>query len=398
MSLPKYKSLSNGNNYQKPKYKDKYNSPNTSYNSHKIQKYSQTLPWMQLRNIYSQEPIIRLHEEILDAYTYLKPSTIEYTMRVDLVNRIKTMINDVWPNALVEVFGSFKTGLYLPTSDVDIVLIGKWEALPLWTLKEIILKCDFSYTKDIQVLNNAAVPIVKFTDKKTRLNVDISFNMVNGIASCHLINEFTEKYPILRPLIVVLKQFLIQRQLKEVFTGGLSSYSLILMILNFIQNNQRLQQDLAREDVSQINLGVLLIEFFEMFGRHFNYHGAGIRVNISNLDNADYSTSIRQSYYYFPKQEFAIYKSSAGRTSLLCIQDPLIEEHDTAKSSYAFAKVHRAFLMAYVILSRSLLPTFYARDARQSCDSILGQIIQIPEEMKSYRRWVNNNYKSDHDI
>ena len=44
-----------------------------------------------------------------------------------------------------------------------------------------------------------------------------------------------QKYPMLPYLIFVLKQFLLQRDLNEVFTGGISSYSLILMIISFLQ-------------------------------------------------------------------------------------------------------------------------------------------------------------------
>ena len=42
-------------------------------------------------------------------------------------------------------------------------------------------------------------------------------------------------YPLLPHLVLVLKQFLLQRDLNEVFTGGISSYSLILMIVSFLQ-------------------------------------------------------------------------------------------------------------------------------------------------------------------
>jgi non-canonical poly(A) RNA polymerase PAPD5/7 len=34
---------------------------------------------------------------------------------------------------------------------------------------------------------------------------------------------------------MVLKQFLLQRDLNEVYTGGIGSYSLILMIVSFLQ-------------------------------------------------------------------------------------------------------------------------------------------------------------------
>ena len=41
--------------------------------------------------------------------------------------------------------------------------------------------------------------------------------------------------PVLQTLVVVLKQFLLLRNLNEVFTGGISSYSLILMAISFLQ-------------------------------------------------------------------------------------------------------------------------------------------------------------------
>lgn len=58
-----------------------------------------------------------------------------------------------------------------------------------------------------------------------------------------LIQEFIEnmilflfqKYPVLPYLVLVLKQFLLQRDLNEVFTGGIGSYSLFLMAVSFLQ-------------------------------------------------------------------------------------------------------------------------------------------------------------------
>ena len=44
-----------------------------------------------------------------------------------------------------------------------------------------------------------------------------------------------QEYPNLPYLVLVLKQFLLQRDLNEVFTGGISSYSLILLTVSFLQ-------------------------------------------------------------------------------------------------------------------------------------------------------------------
>lgn len=79
------------------------------------------------------------------------------------------------------------------------------------------------------------MPIIKLRDKESDVKVDISFNMSSGVQSAQLIKGFKKKFPVLAKLVLVLKQFLLQRDLNEVFTGGISSYSLILMTISFLQ-------------------------------------------------------------------------------------------------------------------------------------------------------------------
>ena len=59
--------------------------------------------------------------------------------------------------------------------------------------------------------------------------------------------------------------------MNEVWTGGISSYGLILMTVSFLQNHKRQE---GRN--KGINMGVLLIEFFELYGRKFNYEKVGL--------------------------------------------------------------------------------------------------------------------------
>lgn len=120
-------------------------------------------------------------------------------------------------------------------SDIDLVVIGMWTNLPLRTLERALLDQNIAEPSSIKVLDKASVPIVKLTDKETEIKVDISFNMNNGVKSAELINSFKKRFPVLEKLVMVLKQFLLQRDLNEVFTGGISSYSLILMTISFLQ-------------------------------------------------------------------------------------------------------------------------------------------------------------------
>lgn len=150
------------------------------------------------------------------------PTPTEHALRVQVVSRIETVVLSLWPNSRVEVFGSFRTGLYLPTSDIDLVVIGRWEKLPLRTLETELLARDIAEPLSVRVLDKASVPIIKLTDRESQVKVDISFNMQSGVQSAELIKDYKRKYPVLSKLVLVLKQFLLQRDLNEVFTGNYS--------------------------------------------------------------------------------------------------------------------------------------------------------------------------------
>lgn len=67
------------------------------------------------------------------------------------------------------------------------VVIGKWEVVPLFTLEKKLIDSGMVEENSIKVLDKASVPIIKLTDLQTRVRVDISFNTSNGIKSAKLI-------------------------------------------------------------------------------------------------------------------------------------------------------------------------------------------------------------------
>ncbi|XP_045580978.1 terminal nucleotidyltransferase 4B isoform X1 [Procambarus clarkii] len=328
-------------------------------------------PWRREPNSYDLG-VVGLHQEMEDFYSWMCPSEEEHTMRKRVVERIEQIIVDLWPQARVEIFGSFRTGLYLPTSDIDLVVIGKWDALPLRTLEKALLDNKIAEPSSLKVLDRASVPIVKLTDSETDVKVDISFNMSSGVNSARLIKEFKHRFPALPKLVMVLKQFLLQRDLNEVFTGGISSYSLILMTVSFLQLHQRL-------DASQpnANLGVLLIEFFELYGRHFNYLKTGIR--------------IKDGGAYISKDEVQRDMPEGHRPSVLCIEDPLIPGNDIGRSSYGVLQVKQAFEYAYIVLSQAVNPlNNIINDPNHY--SILGRILRITDDVILYRHWIRKTF------
>lgn len=179
-----------------------------------------------------------------------------------------------------------------------------------------------------------------------------------------------DKYPSLAKLVMVLKQFLYLRSLNEVFTGGISSYSLILMTISFLQLHPR--ED-AHSD--KANLGVLLLEFFELYGHHFNYLKVGIRV--------------RDGGGYISKHTIQEQMEAGCRTSILCIEDPLNPKNDIGKSSYGALIVKKAFDYAFLALNQECGPVYVTREPRFS---ILLRIIRIPHNVQLQREWTKKTY------
>ncbi|CAH0717540.1 unnamed protein product, partial [Brenthis ino] len=326
-------------------------------------------PW-RIPNYVYKPGVLGLHEEIEHFYMYMSPTETEHLVRSTVVSRIRGAILALWPQARVEVFGSFRTGLYLPTSDIDLVVIGQWEKLPLWTLERELVGQDIAEKESIKVLEKATVPIVKMTDKYSDVKVDISFNMSSGVKSAELIKQFKEKYPVLSRLVMVLKQFLLQRDLNEVFTGGISSYSLILMCISFLQLHPRPER--LRQPH---NLGVLLIEFFELYGRKFNYVKTAIRV--------------KNGGSYVSKDDIQKEMNDGHRPSLLCIEDPLTPGNDIGRSSYGAIQVKQAFDYGYIILQQAVAP----HNALLARHSVLGRVLRVTDHVLQYRRWVRDTFE-----
>ncbi|XP_074843978.1 terminal nucleotidyltransferase 4A isoform X5 [Carettochelys insculpta] len=181
-----------------------------------------------------------------------------------------------------------------------------------------------------------------------------------------------DKYSLLPYLILVLKQFLLQRDLNEVFTGGISSYSLILMAISFLQLHPRIDARRADE-----NLGMLLVEFFELYGRNFNYLKTGIR--------------IKNGGAYIAKEEIMKAMTNGYRPSMLCIEDPLLPGNDVGRSSYGAMQVKQVFDYAYIVLSHAVSPLARSYPNRDS-ESTLGRIIKVTQEVVDYRAWIKKTW------
>lgn len=315
-----------------------------------------------------------LHLEIIDFYRHISPLPEEEVMRQDVVSRMHEVITRILPGAKVEVFGSFETCLYLPSSDIDLAVFGDWEKLPLFALKEGLTSSGVAELNSVMVLDKASVPIVKLRDKKSKVRVDISFNTDASVKSVAMIKSYLEKFPLLPYIFLTLKHFLVQRDLNEVFTGGISSYCLLLLTVSFFQ----FQRTRSYTNNQETDLGILLMEFLELYGRNLNYQRIGIK--------------IKDGGSYINKDKLSTDLAKGEYPALLCIEDPVTLATDIGKSSYGILRVKEAFEYAFNVIDIALRTKYYFKVNPNS--TYLSRILSVTQELFDYRRWVQRTYRS----
>ncbi|GMH24954.1 hypothetical protein Nepgr_026797 [Nepenthes gracilis] len=297
-----------------------------------------------------KSPMLQLHKEILDFCDFLSPTPEEQAVRKAAIECVFDVIKYIWPNCWVEVFGSFKTGLYLPSSDIDVVILGsniRTAQIGLQALSRALSQRGLA--KKIQVIGKARVPIIKFIEKKSGVAFDVSFDVENGPIAADYIKDAVLKIPPLRPLCLILKVFLQQRELNEVYSGGIGSYALLAMLIAMLRNLNECQP------CPEHNLGILLVKFFELYAHKLNTLDVGISCNG------------RGTFFLKSDRGFQV----KGRPYLISIEDPQAPENDIGKNSFNYFQIRSAFMLAFSTLTNAKIIKSLGHSR-----SILGTIIR----------------------
>jgi DNA polymerase sigma len=68
-----------------------------------------------------------------------------------------------------------------------------------------------------------------------KFDISVADTSSNGMRAAAYIREQLDLWPPLKPLVTILKLFLLQRNMNEVYTGGLGSFALILSVVAFLK-------------------------------------------------------------------------------------------------------------------------------------------------------------------
>lgn len=244
-----------------------------------------------------EPPGVSLHKEIIDFYEWIRPRDFEHAVRADLVYRLQKAFERIEPGGQLKPFGSFAAGLYLPTGDMDLVYLrrnfsgksisqnGKIIKPHIGTLSSFatfIANKNIAVPGTVKRIFHAKVPIIKFVESVSGLKVDLSFDNDTGVTANQTFHKWKAQYPAMPILVSIIKHFLMIRGLNDVAFGGLGGFSIICLVTSLVQHFPITSQP--------PNLGLMLLEFFNLYGNLFNRDEIAIR-----LDPPGYVQKVREA-------------------------------------------------------------------------------------------------------
>jgi DNA polymerase sigma len=329
------------------------------------------------------ESLFKVHNEL---FTNINKEILEFENKVDsnlkkikiyrikVISEIKKFISEqLKENYEFELlyYGSYSTGLSIESSDIDIlikfkIISDEYKSSTQQNIDNIISLLENAFNQNEKKLNinqinpiyTASVPVIKiecnlkdiipqeiqkelnekylfnFEHEILNLNMDLTFNEVNDIKEKQkipsqeiivYIKDKLNKYQNIRPLLLVLKRYMQVKKLNSSFHGGISSYSLFLLLYAYIlQNKKKTNNNI--ESIND-NLGNELFGFFSFY---------------SNLNFEMYSIDI--------KKDNPIYLLDKPHENSIMLIDP-ITGLNVAKSTFRIEQIKYVFNNATMVLN-----------------------------------------------
>uniref|UniRef100_A0A6B2KYF2 Uncharacterized protein n=1 Tax=Arcella intermedia TaxID=1963864 RepID=A0A6B2KYF2_9EUKA len=294
--------------------------------------------------------------EIENLYQTLQPTQQEIQQRNNLVRRLEELVQSIFPDhsPSIHVYGSSGNGLLCTKADLDICLnIDISAGSPLEILSKLSDNLLKNNMKNVKPLMLARCPIIKFQDPETDISCDVCLNNELAIRNTKLLADYMSLDDRVKKLAVCIKYWAKRRKINETYEGFLSSYSYVIMLINFLQRRKppilpSLQQhkkpphpnpsnlvegfdcycyphlsDLqSTSKANSENLGELLFGFFKLYAFHFKYkeHVISIRT-IKYLDKAD------------KEKEWEVRCGNKRTHNYFTLEDPFEITHNLARNT-----------------------------------------------------------------
>ena len=168
--------------------------------------------------------------------------------RNGIIKHLKKVLSNKFRGSKLTPFGSFESGLSLSNGDIDLCLQFHGER-PKKVLTKIARMLREDAMENVTLISSAKVPIVKFVDTKSRIPVDISINNNLAVYNTELLRRYVAKDERVRPFILAIKKWALNRGISNAVHGTFSSYAWTLIAINYLQTlDQPILPNLKKND------------------------------------------------------------------------------------------------------------------------------------------------------
>ena len=194
------------------------------------------------------------------------------------------------------VYGSQASGLSLPESDIDLLLIyyDSNDSLEKFISDLYNILLNSKKFNNVISLPKASSPVIKIEykinsysqyDDISLIHMDISFHNIYpnrntiyftpSLLIVKYIQKSVEYLPQSKNVIIVLKKYLKNLGLNNYYTGGLNSFSIFLMVFAFYKYEIKI---LGNDLVNNYYIGQFLVQFLDFFSK-FDFNKYIIDIN-----------------------------------------------------------------------------------------------------------------------
>ncbi|SOV81266.1 nucleotidyltransferase, putative [Plasmodium sp. gorilla clade G3] len=258
---------------------------------------------------------------------WLTPTKEEKLLKLKSLIKLELLVKSLFPQSNIQVFGSYTSGLSLPSSDIDVCImnIKENDLDSLYILAYGLIKLNIAC--DIRIIKDARVKILKYIDKELGVQIDICINQKSSKETTDFIIKQMKKYIYLRPLVLLLKFFLNSRNLNETYIGGIGSFLLSCMVLHFLQMHT---STFDNNHFNNTCLIKLLIEFFYFYSIDYKLH--------------DTCVVVRGLGHILPRRLRKEYEFNDQR---LCFENPIDTSIDIGRNTYRIKYILYLFSYTY---------------------------------------------------
>lgn len=311
---------------------------------------------------FTSEAIEIMNKDAESIIQRLNPQPIERERRDALLNYLRTVLSQVFPDAELHPFGSTANGLGMANADMDLCVCFNNQIKSKVTAVEFVehmgnlLQQDGRFS-EVKLLTRTRIPIIKLKHMDG-LCSDIGFENRLALWNTRLLKTYTEVDPRLKKLVYLVKHWSKQRSINEPYHGTLSSYCYVLMVIFYLQQRsppvlpclQKIfppEKGPCRREVDGHNvyffedlpnlgrywkgentetIAELLFGFFQYYAYNFHWSKSVVSVRTGAILTKDQKNWIKPKFSASPSTG-----ASVTDRFWLCVEDPFELNHNLGR-------------------------------------------------------------------